>query len=83
VSTSEKASSANIYQFAKIKLSPVKKKNLNGVKDLLKALLDLEIISVPHHEDKKRDCCPIPHVKLLTYRGRRKKSNRRKSEPGD
>ena len=82
MSTSRKAS-ANINQFAKNKLSPVKKKNLNGVKDLLKALLDLEIISVPHHEDKKRDCCPIPHVKLLTYRGRRKKSNRRKSEPGD
>jgi len=53
VSTSKKASSANTYQFAKIKLSPVKKKNLNGVKDLLKALLDLEIISVPHHEDKR------------------------------
>ena len=53
MSTSKKASSANIYQFAKIKLSPVKKKNLNGVKDLLKALLDLEIISVPHHEDKR------------------------------
>ena len=53
MSTSEKASSGNINQFANIKLSPVKKKNLNGVKDLLKALLDLEIISVPHHEDKR------------------------------
>jgi len=53
VSTSERASSANINQFAKIQLSPVKKEDLNGVKDLLKALLDLEIISVPHHEDKR------------------------------
>ena len=53
MSTSRKASSANINQLAKNKLSPVKKKNLNGVKDLLKALLDLEIISVPHHEDKR------------------------------
>jgi len=74
---------STIINLQKNKMSPVKTKNLNGVKDLLKALLDLEIISVPHHEDKKRDCCPIPHVKLLTYRGRRKKSNRRKSEPGD
>ena len=52
MSTSKKAS-VDTYQFAKIKLSPVKKKNLNGVKDLLKALLDLEIIFVPHHEDKR------------------------------
>ena len=55
MSTSERASSANINQFAKIQLSPVKKEDLNGVKDLLKALLDLEIISVPHHEDKKKE----------------------------